>query len=152
AATLREQIGIPMPPNARARLDSVLLMARQALGEQTAKKVEVAGRAMSMDEAIAEALSPAESPDAGKSRVGQSAVLTRREREVAVLIARGHTNRQIAAELIIAEGTAANHVVHILDKLGYNARSQIAVWAAEHGLLASDDQRSSEGSTASRGS
>jgi non-specific serine/threonine protein kinase len=65
-------------------------------------------------------------------------VLTRREREVAALIARGRTNRQIAAELFITEGTAANHVVHILNKLGYNTRAQIAVWAVEQGLLATD--------------
>jgi DNA-binding NarL/FixJ family response regulator len=63
-------------------------------------------------------------------------ILTRRERDVASLIARGQTNRQIAATLVITEGTVANHVVHILAKLGYNARSQIAVWAANNGLLA----------------
>jgi len=61
-------------------------------------------------------------------------VLTAREREVAALIARGYSNRDIANELVIADGTAANHVQHILDKLGFDTRAQIAAWAAEHHL------------------
>jgi DNA-binding NarL/FixJ family response regulator len=48
------------------------------------------------------------------------------------LIARGRTNREIAAALVITEGTAANHVAHILDKLGFSFRSQIAAWVTEH--------------------
>jgi DNA-binding NarL/FixJ family response regulator len=39
------------------------------------------------------------------------------------------TNRKIAAELVIAEGTVANHVEHILDKLDFSSRAQIAAWA-----------------------
>ena len=62
------------------------------------------------------------------------AVLTQREREVAALVVRGLTNRQIAAELVITEGTAANHVKHILARLGVESRVQIAAWAIEHGL------------------
>ena len=58
-----------------------------------------------------------------------------REQEVAGLIARGLTNRQIGETLVITEGTAASHVVHILDKLGFGSRAQIAIWAAERGLL-----------------
>jgi len=54
--------------------------------------------------------------------------LTRREREVAQLVARGLTNREIAARLYLSERTAQNHVQHILTKLGLSNRSQIAVW------------------------
>jgi DNA-binding CsgD family transcriptional regulator/membrane protein implicated in regulation of membrane protease activity len=56
--------------------------------------------------------------------------LTPREREVAALIARGMTNRQIATELVIAETTADRHVSNILGKLELATRSQVAVWAA----------------------
>ena len=56
--------------------------------------------------------------------------LTRREREIAELVGRGLTNRQIADLLHIAERTAENHVQHILTKLGFHNRSQIAAWAA----------------------
>ncbi len=53
--------------------------------------------------------------------------LTRREREVAQLVAQGLTNREIAARLYLSERTAQNHVQHILEKLHLSNRSQIAV-------------------------
>jgi len=59
--------------------------------------------------------------------------LTRREREVAVLVARGLTNRQIAAAAHISERTAESHVQHILDKLGFTNRTQVAAWVAADG-------------------
>ena len=49
-------------------------------------------------------------------------------------MARGLSNRQIAAELVIAEATATVHVKHILAKLGFESRTQIAAWATRHGL------------------
>jgi DNA-binding CsgD family transcriptional regulator len=60
--------------------------------------------------------------------------LTRREGEIAALVARGLTNRQIAAALHISERTAENHVQHILTKLGLHTRTQIATWAVSEGL------------------
>ena len=50
-------------------------------------------------------------------------------------MARGCTSRQIARRLVIADGTAALHVEHIREKLGFHSRSQIATWAVEQGLL-----------------
>jgi hypothetical protein len=54
---------------------------------------------------------------------------------VALLIARGLTSREIAAALVVTERTAETHVEHILAKLGFHARAQIATWVGEHGLL-----------------
>jgi len=54
--------------------------------------------------------------------------LTRRERDVAGLVAKGLTNREIAEQLYLSERTAQNHVQHILTKLALSNRSQIAVW------------------------
>jgi non-specific serine/threonine protein kinase len=65
-------------------------------------------------------------------------VLTGREREVAVLIARGLSNRQIAEALVIAEWTVDTHVRHILNKLGFRSRAQVAAWATERGLGGAD--------------
>jgi len=59
---------------------------------------------------------------------GRPAVLSPREAEVAELVAEGLTNRQIAERLVISERTAENHVQHILTKLGFATRSQIAAW------------------------
>jgi len=57
--------------------------------------------------------------------------LTRRERQIAALIAAGHSNKDIAAELSISPATAARHVANILAKLGFRSRTQIAAWLAE---------------------
>jgi DNA-binding NarL/FixJ family response regulator len=62
-------------------------------------------------------------------------VLSQREKEVLLLIAKGNTNREIAAALVISEHTARNHVTHILDKLGLSRRSEAAAFAAKLGLL-----------------
>ena len=58
--------------------------------------------------------------------------LTDREWEVAMLVARGLSNRQIAAELVLSERTVDTHVSHILRKLGLVSRAQIAAWAVQH--------------------
>jgi DNA-binding CsgD family transcriptional regulator len=58
---------------------------------------------------------------------GYAEPLTRREREVAALIARGLTNEQIAQRLVLTPGTVANHVAHILMKFDVQSRVQIAV-------------------------
>jgi DNA-binding CsgD family transcriptional regulator len=60
--------------------------------------------------------------------------LTTREREVAVLIARGLSNREIAAALVVSERTVEAHTGHIRDKLEVTSRTQVAAWAVEHGL------------------
>ena len=62
--------------------------------------------------------------------------LTAREHEVATLVARGKSNREIAATLVIAERTAETHVEHILSKLAFSSRSQIAAWMVERELTA----------------
>jgi DNA-binding NarL/FixJ family response regulator len=58
----------------------------------------------------------------------ETQALSAREREVASLIARGYTNQQIAQQLIVTRGTAANHVAHILSKLGLANRTQVAAY------------------------
>jgi DNA-binding CsgD family transcriptional regulator/sugar lactone lactonase YvrE len=61
---------------------------------------------------------------------GQTRPLTRREEEVAGLVAEGLTNREIAARLFLSERTAESHVEQIRNKLGFHSRSQVAAWAA----------------------
>jgi DNA-binding CsgD family transcriptional regulator len=64
------------------------------------------------------------------ARAYDSRQLTRREREIAELIAEGLSNEQIADRLVLRRGTVANHVAHILDKLGLQSRVQVAVTIA----------------------
>jgi DNA-binding NarL/FixJ family response regulator len=71
-----------------------------------------------------------EEQDGRAARSGHTcdlAILTPREREVAALLAEGRTNQEIAEVLVIERGTAANHVAHILHKLGASNRTQVAV-------------------------
>jgi DNA-binding CsgD family transcriptional regulator len=53
---------------------------------------------------------------------------TRRQREIAELIAQGLTNGQIAARIVVSRGTVGNHIGHMLRRLGVNNRAQIAAW------------------------
>jgi len=60
--------------------------------------------------------------------------LTPREREVARFLSQGKSNREIAERLVLSERTVENHISNILTKLGFDSRSQIAVWVVEKGL------------------
>lgn len=60
--------------------------------------------------------------------------LTDRERDVLELLAKGHTNREIAESLVISQNTVNFHVRNILSKLHVRNRAQVVAWAAEHGV------------------
>jgi non-specific serine/threonine protein kinase len=65
--------------------------------------------------------------------------LSAREVEVAALIGRGMTSKEIADLLVITERTADTHAGHIRDKLGLRSRAAIAAWAVRHGLLPEEE-------------
>ena len=92
-----------------------------------------------LDPAVAGIVTRRIRADAGHAdpeRAGEAAVarLTRRERDVLACVARGLSNRAIAAELGMAERTARTHVSNILAKLGLTSRTQAALFAVDHGL------------------
>jgi DNA-binding NarL/FixJ family response regulator len=60
--------------------------------------------------------------------------LTRREIEVARLVARGRSNREMAETFVLSERTVESHVQHILTKLGFSSRVEIAAWVVRSGL------------------
>jgi DNA-binding NarL/FixJ family response regulator len=70
-----------------------------------------------------------------QSEAGKFGGLTTREREVTRYLSQGISNREIAEILVLSERTVENHVQNILNKLGFDSRSQIAVWAVERGLV-----------------
>jgi DNA-binding CsgD family transcriptional regulator/tetratricopeptide (TPR) repeat protein len=110
-------------------------VADQAAADRTAivRRIgpEVRGLAWA-DGRLPASLADAASARGRARRIGDASTLTRREQEVAALVARGLTNRQIAETLVIAEGTAGVHVDHILSKLRFHTRAQVAHWAAQH--------------------
>ena len=65
---------------------------------------------------------------------GGTQALSEREREVLQYVARGHTYREIGAELFIAEKTVENHVRNILGKLHLNRKQELIRYALEHGI------------------
>jgi DNA-binding NarL/FixJ family response regulator len=101
-----------------------------ALGAAKYEVTFEAGRRLSREAAVRLALGESESVEVvGRGDVG-TGTLAKRELEVARLIADGLSNKQIGARLFISDATVASHIRHIMDKLGVNARSQIAVWVA----------------------
>jgi predicted ATPase/DNA-binding CsgD family transcriptional regulator len=137
AEALREEIGVPLQPENLQLLEPYIAAARRSLGEVAWQAALAEGRAMTPERAIGYALSPEEPapplPDSRRSG-RDSAGLTPREEEVATLVARGLTNREIALELSISEHTVATHVTKILKRLGLNSRSRLSAWVAGRGL------------------
>ncbi|GAA3829605.1 LuxR family transcriptional regulator [Streptomyces coacervatus] len=111
--------------------------ALDALGQAAFERAYEKGGALGLAEIVAYATQdeePAHPTPAGRtdgrcrSRPPQGGTLTRRESEVAELVAQGLANQQIADRLVIARRTAEGHVERILSKLGFSNRSQIAAW------------------------
>ena len=144
AEAAREATGIiAFSPGEWVLHEPHLVAARSRVGEAAWEEALVEGRAMSLEEAVEYALSEeTDRPEVvipqDPSAYGSAGELTRREREVALRVARGLTNRQISTELTISERTAGNHVARILSKLGLRSRAQLATWAAEHQLSTLD--------------
>jgi DNA-binding NarL/FixJ family response regulator len=107
--------------------------ARQALGDAAFQAAYHRGLELPAGDVLAYALQqPPKKPPKKPSApaVSDEAPLTPRELQVARLIAGGHSNKEIAAELVISQRTAENHVEHILTKLGFTSRAQVAAWVA----------------------
>jgi len=86
--------------------------------------------------ALSHDLRPSSPARSERQRSAEVEPLSEREAEVAALVARGRTNQEIAADLVISQRTAESHLYHILQKLDLASRAHLAIWAAEHGLLA----------------
>jgi predicted ATPase/DNA-binding CsgD family transcriptional regulator len=126
-----EELGAPLMPANAADYRRALEALRALLTPAALQAAQAEGRQWSIAEALAAARDLAVESSAKPTRV---AGLTPREHEVALLVARGLSNRELAEELVITEKTAKNHVQRVLDKLGVRSRTQIAARADELGL------------------
>ncbi|MFE3257178.1 protein kinase [Nocardia sp. NPDC059091] len=136
AADTLSRIGgssISILPNMLVYHEEFTRRSREMLGARAFEAAHQEGAAMGFDAAAGFALGEQAEPAAPPLRSGGK--LTKRERQVADLVAEGLTNRAIAARLVISPRTANAHVEHILTKLGFTSRTQIAAWAAEQAEL-----------------
>jgi predicted ATPase/DNA-binding CsgD family transcriptional regulator len=146
AAALREAAGLPPLPGART--ESYLAPARRQLGSAAIARLWASGRVLTSEAAVALALDmPPSAAAQGAAQDGEGPALTvvgsyevatappssltRREYQIAELVASGRSNKAIADELSISPTTAARHVANIMAKLGFNSRTQIAAWVKD---------------------
>jgi DNA-binding NarL/FixJ family response regulator len=124
--------------------ESAAATARSALGEERFAALRQHGAALPLSAALATARGevpavPAGSPLAvsgagtGDAPASEVRPLTRREREIAGLVADGLGNREIAGRLFLSKRTVDSHIEHIFAKLGFSARAQLAGWFREQG-------------------
>jgi len=112
-------------------------VVRDALDDLRFEKAFAEGAAYSFEQALALALGDEAEPDTGHEPASAKAWrtppggLTRREWEIAELLAEGLSNKEIAARLVISQRTVETHVEHVLSKLGFGSRAQVGSWVAE---------------------
>jgi non-specific serine/threonine protein kinase len=122
------EFSLPVPM--KDIIDGWLAQARASAGSAAGRLI-AEGRRLSPEEAVRQAL--AEEPEDARWPAPRQ-TLTRREAEVAALVARGMTNRDIAAQLFLSVRTVEVHVDHALTKLGFHTRTELAAWAIAEGL------------------
>ncbi|MCU7725535.1 LuxR C-terminal-related transcriptional regulator [Actinoplanes sp. KI2] len=129
-----ETVGLPQlgSPDLVAARAAVEKQARDKAGDRAFDAAYAAGLDLDLGAGIEYALGEPDrtGPPEVTQRAGNWAPLTRREREVAALVAEGLTNQQIAGRLLIGRRTANTHIEHILTKLDFTSRAQIAAWVA----------------------
>jgi DNA-binding CsgD family transcriptional regulator len=148
-----DAFGVPLRIEDQTEYDHNTSALRSLLGEpafQVALERGAKQAAGDLDAALRVALDEPERRDAVRRAKAREAggprpspaeftPLTRREREVAALVAQGSSNAEIAATLFVGLRTVEAHVTHILNKLGFNSRTQIAAWIAAESTTVSPD-------------
>jgi predicted ATPase/DNA-binding CsgD family transcriptional regulator len=123
----------------RLEYEHYLERARAGLTDTAFQAEQVAGQRLSLEKAVAYAQDVTLNAAAAQMARNKLDELTGREREVAVLIAQGKSNGEIADELVVSKRTVESHIANILSKLGVMNRTQIVRWAIETGLVKSTE-------------
>ena len=132
AQRVRDSSSLTLIELYREQHDRTVSVAIQGIGQRAFDAAFAQGRAMTIGEGVAFAVER-EQPlkPAPPVQVVPDTELTRRQLEIARLIADDLTNRQIAARLFLSERTVETHITNILNKLGLNSRVQLGRWLAE---------------------
>jgi len=142
AASLRSPIDSVIDPVDQPENDLFLSKLRSRLDQKTFTACWEEGKSMRLKDVVVYALS-APVVLIEKTSIADKVKfqgLSKRERETASLIAQGKSNREIAQVMTIGEKTVETYVTRILNKLGFDSRVQIAIWAVETGLISLQKQ------------
>jgi non-specific serine/threonine protein kinase len=125
------EASIATMPGLDVRHSDAMGKARALAGQEAFERAWVHGRSLDQDSAIAFCLG--EEPQGRSMALATRGhgILTRRELQVAELVHGGLSNQAIADRLVISPRTAETHVEHILKKLGFTSRTQVAAWFGE---------------------
>jgi predicted ATPase/DNA-binding CsgD family transcriptional regulator len=137
ATALSALYGMPLIPLAEALLTEGLELARQELDAGDYAAAWADGRAMSVADALAEAMTIEVPPQVRVTEAHVEGVfgrLTQAEVHVLRLLAAGSTTKEIAGELVVAVSTVDRHITHIYEKLGVRNRAAATALATKHGL------------------
>jgi DNA-binding CsgD family transcriptional regulator len=126
AWAVRVRVGGNIPPLFRKLLLERVRSACEEALDEAAERIWTDGMRLDLDDAVALASGN------GRRRVSGSAGLSARELDVVRLVAKGQTNKAIAAQLHLSVRTVESHVRHALAKAGLDNRTQLAAWAREH--------------------
>jgi non-specific serine/threonine protein kinase len=129
ASKLREEVETPVQLPWSIWLEPAMAEARAAVPERIGDKAWESGRAMSSAQLLALARETPSWPRKGKGGSSRGG-LSKRELEVARLVASGMTSRAIAERLFLSDRTVESHLEHILTKLSFTSRAQVAGWVA----------------------
>jgi non-specific serine/threonine protein kinase len=113
---------------------------RKALGEATFLKIWREGEGMTLEDVIYQALAGIRK-ESIQSEKEKSGGLTGRERQVALLISQGKSNREIAEEMTIGVKTVETYITRILNKLAFDSRVSIATWMVEKNFEKTEESR-----------
>ncbi len=134
AEHVRKASGLEIPDAQRQQHERSIALALEALGQRTYNESYERGLTMTTEDAVAFAVEdrlPSQAMMVVKPKT--EIRLTKRELEIARLIAHEMTSRDIATKLFISERTVEAHVTNMLNKLGLNSRIELARWLASVG-------------------
>ena len=132
AARLRTPLALPVARQPWGpRVESAVQEARSALSEKESDAAWASGGGLTVDALQAEVREHFRSRSGTPQRPARG--LSRREVEIARLVAAGMTSRAIADKLFLSERTVETHLTNIMTKLGFSSRAQVAAWIAEQG-------------------
>jgi len=132
AAECRRRLAAPLPDEDRDDHEAALQAVRSVLGSDATDRAVAEGRELRLDDATALARAALQEQERDRTPAPRTRTraggLTRREAQVAELVAAGRTNRQIARALTISEKTVEVHVHNVIAKLGAQSRTEVATW------------------------